>query len=121
MGHEYQQVAWFWNDIVEVSVNIYSLYIQDYYGNPSRLLTKDDSGQTYYDAAFAFLNNNDANKNFNQIGLFERLVMIRQLQMAYGWEFFTNLHIAYRELPEEELPEKENDQQKNRSLRHDVS
>lgn len=112
MGHEYQQVAWFWDDIVEVSVNIYSLYMQDYFGNPSRLLTKDKNGQTYYDIAFAFLNNEDTDKNFNQIGLFERLVMIRQLQMAYDWNFFTNLHVAYRELPEEDLPDDNNEQQK---------
>jgi len=112
MGHEYQQVAWFWNDIVEVSVNIYSLYIQDFYNKPSRLLTKDKSGQTYYDIAFEFLDKKHMDKNFNEIGLFERLVMIRQLQMAYGWDFFTNLHRAYRELPEGALPDEDNVQQK---------
>lgn len=112
MGHEYQQVAWFWDDIVEVSVNIYSLYIQDYYKNPSRLLTVDKNGQTYYEIAFEFLAREDANKNFNEIGLFERLVMIRQLQLAYDWDFFTNLHIAYRELPEADLPQDHDEQQK---------
>ena len=112
MGHEYQQVPWFWNDIVEVSVNIYSLYMQDYYRNPSRLLTVDKNGLTYYDVAFEFLKSKDPDKNFNQIGLFERLVMIRQLQMAYDWDFFTNLHTAYRELPEKSLPENNNEQAK---------
>lgn len=112
MGHEYQQVAWFWNDIVEVSVNIYSLYIQDYYNNPSRLLTRDQDGNTYYDIAAEFINKEDPDKNFNQIGLFERLVMIRQLQMGYKWDFFTNLHIAYRDLPENKLPEDDNEQEK---------
>ena len=112
MGHEYQQVPWFWNDIVEVSVNIYSLYMQDYYRNPSRLLTVDKNGLTYYDVAFEFLKSKDPDKNFNQIGLFERLVMIRQLQMAYDWDFFTNLHTAYRELPEKSLPENNKNKQK---------
>lgn len=112
MGHEYQQVAWFWNDIVEVSVNIYSLYIQDYYGAPSRLFETDKDGRNYYDIAFEFLKDENPDKNFNEIGLFERLVMIRQLQIGYGWEFFTNLHIAYRELPEEELPAEDDEQAK---------
>lgn len=112
MGHEYQQLAWFWDDIVEVSVNIYSLYIQDYFNNPSRLLEKDKEGNTYYDIAFKFLEDTSPDKHFNQIGLFERLVMVRQLQIAYGWEFYTDLHIAYRELPESDLPDHEDEQAK---------
>lgn len=110
MGHEYQQLAWFWEDIVEVSVNIYSLLIQDYYGNPSRLaVEKDKEGRSYFDKAKAFLNRSERDpvQKFADIGLFERLAMMRQLQFAYGWDMFTRLHIAYRELPKERLPRTE--------------
>ena len=33
--------------------------------------------------------------------------MMRQLQFAYGWDMFTRLHIAYRELPKDQLPRTE--------------
>ncbi|WP_249365635.1 M60 family metallopeptidase [Cytobacillus citreus] len=112
MGHEYQQTPWFWGDITEVTVNIHSLNMQDYFGAPNRLVVeKDKQGKSYYDKAFEFLNSNDPNKNYNQIGVFERLVMFRQLQLAFGWDFYTQLHIAYRELPENQLPS-DDDQEK---------
>ncbi|MCE5171450.1 M60 family metallopeptidase [Paenibacillus profundus] len=108
MGHEYQQLPWFWEDIVEVSVNIYSLLIQDYYGNPSRLTEeRDKEGRSYFEKAMAFLNRIDGKQKFTDIGLFERLAMMRQLQFAYGWNMFTRLHIAYRELPKDQLPRTE--------------
>ncbi|WP_314585088.1 M60 family metallopeptidase [Paenibacillus terrigena] len=114
LGHNYQQIPWFWEPIVEVSVNLHSLYIQLAYSNRSRLFETDKSGKTYYDKAIEFVNNDYAGKNFEHTGFFERLVMIKQLQMAYGWQFYTNLHVAYRELPREQvsMDEDEDEQQK---------
>ena len=103
LGHNYQQIPWFWEPIVEVSVNLHSLHIQLAYGNRSRLFEMDKSGKTYYDKAIEFVNSDYAGKNFEHTGFFERLVMIKQLQMAFGWQFYTNLHIAYRELPREQV------------------
>ena len=114
LGHNYQQIPWFWEPIVEVSVNLHSLHIQLAYGNRSRLFELDKSGKTYYDKAIDFVNSDYPGKNFEHTGYFERLVMIKQLQMAFGWQFYTNLHIAYRELPREQvsMDEDEDEQQK---------
>jgi hypothetical protein len=108
LGHNYQQGAWVWDDVVEVTVNIHSLNMQDRYKNESRLFTENA-----YKNSFEYLNSSREDKDYNdykQVGFFERLVMFRQLQLAYGWEFYTKLHIAYRELSEEEQPQ--NKQQK---------
>ncbi|WP_152394184.1 M60 family metallopeptidase [Paenibacillus guangzhouensis] len=114
LGHNYQQIPWFWEPIVEVSVNLHSLHIQIAYGNRSRLFELDKNGKNYYEKAMAFVNSDDPGKNFEDTGYFERLVMIKQLQMAFGWGFYTNLHIAYRELPREQvsMDEDEDEQQK---------
>jgi len=109
LGHNYQQIPWFWDPIVEVTVNLHSIHIQSLYGNRSRLFEMGKDGKTNYDRAIEFTNNDDPNKNFEDVGFFERLVMIKQLQMAYGWEFYTNLHIAYRELPLEQVSMDEED------------
>ncbi len=113
-GHEYQQYAWTWGAVGEATVNIYSLFIQDYFGNHSRLLTKKTSdGKTYYDVAFEYLNSSNPNKNFNngdQNDVWTRLIMFRQLQIAYGWDLYTKLHTAVRDMPQAQLPQ--NDQER---------
>ena len=109
LGHNYQQIPWFWDPIVEVTVNLHSIHIQSLYGNRSRLFETGKDGKTYYDRALEFTNSTDPNKHFEDVGVFERLVMIKQLQMAFGWEFYTNLHIAYRELPLDQVSMDEDD------------
>ncbi|MFU1793215.1 M60 family metallopeptidase [Paenibacillus azoreducens] len=109
LGHNYQQIPWFWDPIIEVTVNLHSIHIQSLYGNRSRLFETGKDGKTYYDRALEFTNSDYRNKNFEDVGFFERLVMIKQLQMAYGWEFYTNLHIAYRELPLDQVSMDEED------------
>lgn len=98
LGHNYQQRSWVWEAVVEVTVNIYSLYMQDQSPNVSRLIT-----EKAYQGAFAFMDRTDLQKRYhddNQIGYFERLVLYRQLETAFGWSLFTALHRAYRERPE---------------------
>ncbi|PYI51524.1 M60 family metallopeptidase [Paenibacillus flagellatus] len=103
LGHEYQQSAWTWGDVGEVTVNIYSLFIQEKYGNPSELL-KTKNGKTYYQRAIDFLESADPNKKYGQLDNYDRLVLFKQLQMAYGWPFYTRLFAHYREMPKEERP-----------------
>lgn len=119
-GHEYQQLAWMWGPVVEATVNIYSLYAQEMFGSSSRLNLIKSNGQTYYDQAFDFLNSTDPNKDFNKDtyggnktnDVWNRLVMFKQLQLAYGWEFYTKLHKLYREIPEGSTLMYANDQEK---------
>ncbi len=38
-GHTHQQYSWTWDSIGEISVNLFSLYVQEKFGLPSRLNT----------------------------------------------------------------------------------
>ena len=49
LGHEYQQRTWTWGDVGEVTVNLFSLYTQEKYGNTSELLKVGNDGKDYYD------------------------------------------------------------------------
>ncbi|MDH4423763.1 MULTISPECIES: M60 family metallopeptidase [Bacillus cereus group] len=103
-GHARQQYPWTWNHdlrgMTEVTVNLYSLAAQKqlFPNQPTRLEKERD-----YDKAFAYLKQTD--KDYKKIDdLFVKLVMIWQLQLAYGDDFYPNLHKLYRELPEDQLP-----------------
>ena len=55
-----------------------------------------------YEKAFAYLGKPDAQENME---VFEKLVMFWQLHLAYGDQFYPNLHQMYRLLHDTELPE----------------
>ncbi|MED1406569.1 discoidin domain-containing protein [Bacillus mycoides] len=103
LGHARQQYPWTWNDLRgmgEVTVNLYSLAAQKrlFPDEPTRLEKEGD-----YDRAFTYLKQTD--KEYKNIDdLFVKLVMIWQLQLAYGENFYPNLHKIYRDLPEAQLP-----------------
>ncbi|HDX9578060.1 TPA: isopeptide-forming domain-containing fimbrial protein [Bacillus pseudomycoides] len=103
-GHARQQYPWTWNNdlrgMTEVTVNLYSLAAQKqlFPNQPTRLEKEGD-----YDKAFKYLKQTD--KDYKNIDdLFVKLVMIWQLQLAYGDDFYPNLHKLYRELPKDQLP-----------------
>lgn len=102
-GHARQQHPWKWNDLRgmgEVTVNLYSLAAQKqlFPNEPTRLEKEGD-----YERAFQYLKQTD--KDYKNIDdLFVKLVMIWQLQLAYGDDFYPNIHKIYRELPENQLP-----------------
>ncbi|WP_219811169.1 M60 family metallopeptidase, partial [Bacillus thuringiensis] len=51
------------------------------------------------------------NKNYDEISdVFVKLVMLWQLQLAYGEDFYPKLHQLYRDMPSSELPQ--NDENK---------
>ena len=104
-GHARQQYPWTWNHdlrgMTEVTVNLYSLAAQKqlFPDQQTRLEKEGD-----YDRAFAYLKQTD--KDYKNIDdLFVKLVMIWQLHLAYGEDFYPNLHKLYRELPNEQLPQ----------------
>ncbi|MGD8190799.1 M60 family metallopeptidase [Brevibacillus ginsengisoli] len=98
LGHNFQMSAWTWGDNVEVTNNLHSLHVQEYYGNESRL-------KSIYSQAAQYVVNPDPNKDFESISdLFVRLDMFAQLKYAYGWDFYTKLHTAYREMDKSSLP-----------------
>ena len=83
--------------------------MQDYYRNPSRLLTVDKNGLTYYDVAFEFLKKQEIPiRTLIRSGLFrERLVNDQTTTNGLRLGFLhKSLHTAYRELPEKSLSRK---------------
>lgn len=94
LGHTYQQRPWKWEAVGEVTVNIYSLFVQRHFGNKSRL-----EEENRYDQARAYLQQSE--KDFNNIDdHFVKLVMFWQLTLAFGDDFYPNLHRVYREMPQ---------------------
>ncbi|WP_242269467.1 putative mucin/carbohydrate-binding domain-containing protein [Bacillus cereus group sp. BfR-BA-01408] len=96
VGHLHQQAPWEWEDLGEVTVNIYSLAVQTKFGHQTRLEEEER-----YKAAFAYLGQTDAQEKMNE---FEKLVMFWQLHLAYGDQFYPKLHQMYRLLHNTELP-----------------
>ena len=109
LGHNYQQNNWYLDSLIEVSNNIYSLYMSESYGNKNRLLEDNDgTGASSFQDAIKYVNRTDSNKDFeddNQTTYFTRLVMFWQLKQAYGWNFFTRLFTAFRQYPVEKDPQ----------------
>ncbi|WP_002151141.1 M60 family metallopeptidase [Bacillus cereus] len=98
-GHLRQQWPWNFYNMTEVQNNIYSLSVEKAFNQPSNL---EKSG--IYPKAFQYLE--QTNKNYDEISdVFVKLVMLWQLQLAYGEDFYPNLHQLYRDMPSNELPQ----------------
>ncbi len=103
-GHTHQQRSWTFDAIGEISVNLFSLYVQEKYGLPTRLGTKE-GGETLttFEKARKYIANQNKNylasneADYNE--LFSKLVMFHQLKTAYGWEAFKRLHQYFRRAP----------------------
>ncbi len=100
-GHTHQQRSWTFDALGEVSVNLFSLYVQERLGLPSRLEEGDptvlEQARNYLaKGAPSFLA--DA-QDEEEGGVFIKLVMFHQLQQAYGWALFQNLHKHFRAHP----------------------
>jgi hypothetical protein len=93
LGHTYQQRAWTWNAVVEVTVNIYSLAVQRAFAQESRM-------SEHWAEVEAYLALPDANRDYNSddTDVFVRLGMLEQLRLAFGDEFYHELHRQTRDL-----------------------
>lgn len=91
LGHTYQMNRMTWNNQTEVTVNIFSMRSEKQLGLRSRL-----EGDGIYNKIFAFLK--QSNKNYGSISdLFVKLGMFWQLELAFGDDFYPQLHKLYRE------------------------
>ncbi|WP_421940477.1 M60 family metallopeptidase [Pedobacter sp.] len=98
LGHMHQQQPWKWDGLGEVTVNIYSLAVERAMGvTPSRL--KRDN---VWPLVATFLADTSSTKNFNDNAFMPskrewvRLSMFHQLWMAFGDNFYHQLHKATR-------------------------
>ena len=106
-GHTHQQPDWLWGSITEISVNLFSLYVQEKFGQPSRLGTKE-GGETLttFNKARKYLSQQNRDylaeneDDYNE--LFSKLVMFHQLKSVYGWDVFKKLHQSFRKQPRQD-------------------
>lgn len=99
LGHTYQQNSWTWDGIEEVSVNLFSLYIQEKLGQPSRLSIADENGISPRQEAVDYVKNGGVDF-MSPEDPFVKLVMFEQLKDNYGWELFTKTFRHFREYPQ---------------------
>jgi hypothetical protein len=96
VGHHHQALNWDWNEVDEVTVNIYSLAcLYGFDGSITWL-----KGSEAWDSVAEYLQSPIEDRNFNTdktIGGNGRLAMFRQLWMAFGDEFYIELHQLARE------------------------
>ncbi len=96
MGHHHQALNWDWNEVDEVTVNIYSLAcLYEFDGSITWL-----KGNQVWDKVAAYLASPIEERDFNSdktIGGNGRLAMFRQLWLAFGDEFYIKLHQLARE------------------------
>jgi len=112
-GHTHQQNSWTWDALGEVNVNLFSLYVQEAFGQENRLQVNEDEQPSTLEKARDYLeagaNNMLAEVEGDGDEFFIRLVMFYQLKEAFGWDLFIDLHKHFRAHP---LPEDASDQDK---------
>ncbi|WP_328951624.1 M60 family metallopeptidase [Streptomyces sp. NBC_01220] len=97
LGHLHQQMAYKPGGLTEVTVNIYSLAAQRTLGRPSNLLTVDPAtGLTAFQTSRAKFGT-DGLTYEKSFGAYEKLVPLRQLELAFGDDFWPRLHKLVRE------------------------
>ncbi|ENA1755766.1 hypothetical protein ABF220_003102 [Yersinia ruckeri] len=104
LGHHYQIPAWTFDNDVETTVNLTSLYVQRALNGTSRLEV-----DSRWDAINEFLNKKG--HVYEDGDVFVRLGMFWQLDLAFGQDFYQRLGDRYRTLPPAEWP-KDNEQKK---------
>ncbi|EOD8960683.1 M60 family metallopeptidase, partial [Providencia stuartii] len=107
-GHQRQQFPWEWSGgtgLTEVTTNIYSLFAQEaIYGKACRI---DENMPEIK----RFLENNNPNKSYDDQDLFLKLGLFWQLKLAFGDQFYPQLHQLYR-LMQDTPPQHDNNKQK---------
>ena len=102
VGHIHQQHSWTWGSATEITVNIWSLFVQQALGQPSRLAQPENGGKSTLALARDYIGAGDGVPDFiadNYDTVFIRLVMFDQLARVYGWDLYRNLNKAARRNP----------------------
>jgi len=96
MGHMRQMVSWSWDEVDEVTVNIYSLAAKR--GLKSKKVWLE--GHETWDILIDYFKVPLEDRNYNTSNMLTgkgRLAMFHQLWMAYGDEFYIKIHKLARE------------------------
>lgn len=101
-GHLFQMDDWTWSEMGEVTVNLFSLNVQEKFGNKSRIYEpNEDDGKTVSEAAKKYLKNKNKKFIVGDDGEmnFVCLVMFEQLRKSFGNKFYAQLNKFYRKNP----------------------
>ena len=103
VGHNHQSDDWTFNGTVEVTVNLFTLYVYEFLcGIP---VAENYRGSAEFRTEQMALYDFDA-PDFEQWKRepFIALVMYEQMQQAFGWEAYREVFSTYRALPDHERP-----------------
>lgn len=90
LGHMHQQGAWTWSELTEVTVNIYSIAVEKAFGiTPTRLTSQNEWNNT---ATYLASAEGVRNYNASSTSVWLRLCMFQQLKLAFGENFYQELH-----------------------------
>ncbi|MFJ7198835.1 MULTISPECIES: M60 family metallopeptidase [unclassified Streptomyces] len=104
LGHLHQQGAYQADQLTEVTVNIYSLAAQRTLGQTSNLLTVDPkTGLNPYQSALPKLGTSGIGYE-KTFGAYEKLIPLRQLELAFGEDFWPRLHRLVRSEHQHDAP-----------------
>jgi hypothetical protein len=104
LGHLHQQGAYQADQLTEVTVNIYSLAAQRTLGQTSNLLTVDPkTGLNHFQTALPKLGASGISYE-KTFGAYEKLIPLRQLELAFGEAFWPRLHRLVRSEHQHDAP-----------------
>jgi hypothetical protein len=108
LGHNHQSRDWTFGGTVEVTVNLFTLYV---YEKVCGKKPRAARGNLALENRNKKLKKYLATKDFNKwkSDPFLALIMYVQLQESFGWETFKKLFAEYRKLPGRERPRSDND------------
>ncbi|WP_198683987.1 M60 family metallopeptidase [Brachybacterium sp. YJGR34] len=100
LGHQHQQTPYKPTALTESTVNWYSLAVNRefaiQYGQPPRLHVPESNGQTVWESAIPKVGTPGVDF-LESFSVMEHLVMYEQLRLAYGLQFFRDVHRLVRE------------------------
>jgi hypothetical protein len=107
LGHNHQQSAWTFDGTVEVTCNLFTLYVLD-------VLTPNSQTHDAVQPAHRLKLETDYVKNGAKFqewksDPFLALVMYQQLKDEFGWQAFKTVFHEYRTAPESSLPKNDNE------------
>ena len=108
VGHNHQVGDWTFDGTVEVTVNLFTLYVYEFLcGIP---VAKNESGSAAFRAEQMARYDFD-NPNFEQWKRepFLALVMYEQMQQAFGWHAYREVFATYRALSDAERPKSDDE------------
>ena len=108
VGHNHQVDDWTFDGAVEVTVNLFTLYVHEFLCGI--LVAENERGSAAFRAAqMARYDFDDPDFEQWKREPFLALVMYEQMQQAFGWDAYQQVIATYRSLPDTERPKSDDE------------